>query len=103
MKSLQDAVRELETIGVRVQGISRDSVADQSKFAEECSLEMPLLSDPDGSATDKYDVAYEGRPYSQRVTFVIDPMGVIRMRDTEVSVKSHGADLLQAVKRLQAK
>lgn len=100
MKSLQGAAKDFESLDVRVLGISRDGVADQSKFAEECGLEMGLLSDPDGSATTKFDVAYEGRPFSQRVTFVIDPKGVIRMRDEDVEVRTHGKDLVAALRDL---
>lgn len=101
MKSLQSAAKDLEAMGVTVRGISRDSVEKQSKFAEKCELKMPLLSDPDGSAVAKFDVAYEGKAFSRRVTFVIDPKGVIRMRNEDVSVRSHGADLVEAIGDMQ--
>ena len=101
MKSLQAAATPLKDLGVRVFGVSRDSVEDQAKFAETCGLEFGLLSDADGSMTEKYDCAYEGRPFSQRVTFLVDDEGNVRMRDDKVSVKTHGPDMVAAIERLQ--
>lgn len=101
MQSLQGAALGFEELGVRVHGVSRDSVSDQMKFAKKCELEMGLLSDPDGSVTDKYDCGMDGRPFAQRVTFVIDPKGIVRIRDEKVSVRSHGDDLIERILELQ--
>ena len=101
MNSLQAAATKFEGLGVRVLGVSRDSVEDQAKVAEKCGLEFSLLSDADGSMTRKYDCAYEGQPFSQRVTFIVDDEGKVRLRDNKVSVKTHGPDMLAAVSRLQ--
>lgn len=84
-----------------VLGVSRDSVSDQMKFAEECELEMSLLSDPDGSVVDKYDCGAGKMPFAKRVTFVIDPKGIVRMRMDKVSVAKHGDDLIEAILELQ--
>ncbi len=73
----------------------------QKKFTKDCELKMPLLSDPDGSVTDKYDCAYEGRPFAKRATFVIDPEGVVRLRMDKVAVATHGEDLIDAILGLQ--
>ena len=100
MKSLQSAAAQFEELDVRVYGVSRDSVNDQKKFAKKCELEMPLLSDPDGSVTDKYDCAYEGRPFAKRVTFIIDPEGNVIVRDEEVNVSNHGPDVVDAIRDL---
>ena len=102
MKSLQAAATPLKELGVRVFGVSRDSVEDQAKFAGACKLEFGLLSDADGSVTQKYDCAVDGRPFSQRVTFLVDDEGKVRMRDAKVSVKTHGPDMVAAIKRLQS-
>lgn len=101
MNSLQAAATTFEGLGVRVLGVSRDSVEDQAKFVEKCGLDFPLLSDADGSMTEKYDCAYEGRPFSQRVTFLVDDEGKVRLRDDKVSVKTHGTDMVAAVTRLR--
>ena len=74
----------------------------QAAFAKAQELTFPLLSDPDGSLTARYGVQYDGRPFARRVTFVIDPEGVIRFIDTSVDVSTHGSDLVSRVKALQA-
>lgn len=102
MKSLQDAAQELDDLGVKVIGISRDSVAVQSKFAKEHDLEMTLLSDPDGSVVERYDVAHKRGPFARRVTFVIDPEGKIRLRDESIKdVKTHGLELVAVIEDLK--
>jgi peroxiredoxin Q/BCP len=82
-------------------GISLDSVADQKKFHTAQELNFPLLSDPDASAAAKYGALLEGRPYTRRVSFVIDPKGVLRAIDEEVQVSSHGNDVIDLVDSLR--
>ena len=84
-----------------VYGLSTDDVKSQAQFAKEQELNFQLLSDPDGSMARKYDVLWR-EAYTKRVTFVIDPKGVLRAIDDGVQVKSHGADLVALLERLQA-
>jgi len=102
MCSLRDSSAEFDALGVDVYGVSRDSVEEVAKFAKDQSLSFRLLSDPDGSVTDKFEVGMDGRPVAKRVTIVIDPKGVIRARDEGVKVDAHGKDMLDMLKRLQA-
>jgi peroxiredoxin Q/BCP len=102
MCSLRDAAPELVGLGADIFGISRDSVEELAKFAKEQTLPFRLLSDPDGSVTDKLEVGMDGRPMAKRVTIVLDPKGVIRARDEGVKVDAHGQDMLDLIKRLQA-
>jgi peroxiredoxin len=41
------------------------------------------------------------KPYTNRVTFVIDDKGVLRHVDTAVKVDSHGKDVVEVVKKLK--
>ena len=84
---------------MRIFGVSLDSVVDLSIFAEEQELNFRLLSDPDGSAATKYGV-FAGR-FANRVTFVLDEKGVLRHIDQSVEVTTHGADLVEVVRKLQ--
>lgn len=81
-------------------GLSTDDVKSQARFVKEQELSFPLLSDPDGSMARKYDVLWRGA-YTKRVTFVIDPKGVLRAIDDEVDVDTHGRDLVALLERLQ--
>ncbi|MAG55278.1 MAG: dienelactone hydrolase [Planctomycetes bacterium] len=43
----------------------------------------------------------KGRPYARRVTFIVDPKGVIRHVARKVNVRTHGADLTQIIQGLK--
>ena len=70
-------------------------------FAKAQELNFQLLSDPDGSAAQKYAALMEKRPYAKRLSFVIDPAGVLRHIDDSVDVSKHGSDLAGVIKELQ--
>ena len=76
-----------------VYGISLDDVASQRAFHDAQELNFPLLSDPDGSVAAKYAVLPPGGRFTRRVTFVIDPAGVLRKIDDKVDVSAHGDQL----------
>jgi peroxiredoxin Q/BCP len=99
--SLRDSLADLAAVGVSVAGISLDDVAAQKSFHEAQKLNYPLLSDPDGSVAAKYGALAAGKPYSVRVTFVIDPEGVVRHLDATVDVANHGRDLAAIVRGLR--
>ncbi len=86
----------------RVVALSLDDVVSQKDFANAEKLNFPLLSDPDGGATAKFGSMMTGKPYANRVTFIVDPKGVVRAVDHGVTVDSHGADLVAVLKKLQA-
>ena len=100
MCSLRDAAGELGELGVKIHALSLDDVKSLADFAEAQSLGFPLLSDPDGSAATKYGVA-SARGFARRVSFVIDPAGILRHFDEAVQVRTHGEDLAKVVRRLR--
>ena len=101
MCSLRDAADQFKDLDVEVYGISLDSVVKQAAFVEKEELNFLLLSDPDASAAEKYGVLHPSKRFSSRVTFVIDDEGIVRHIDQQVSVQSHGADLVGVVRELQ--
>ncbi|MDP6929666.1 MAG: peroxiredoxin [Planctomycetota bacterium] len=100
MCSLRDAAAGLTEVGALVYGISLDDVASQAAFAKAQKLNFPLLSDVDGSVARKYGVLMGLMPMAKRVTFVIDPKGVLRHIDKKVNVKQHGTDLVALIREL---
>lgn len=101
MCSLRDVATIFDDLGVQIYGASLDSVADQAKFHEQQELTFPLLSDPDGSVAAKYGVLPDGASWTARVTFVIDPKGVLRAIDDKVQVASHGEDVIELIESLR--
>ena len=69
--------------GAVVLGVSKDSVASHKKFEEKYGLPFTLLSDPELSAIQAYDVWQEKNMYGKktmgvvRTTYLIDEQGII--------------------------
>ena len=69
--------------GAVVMGVSKDSVASHKKFEEKYGLPFLLVSDPDLTAIQAYDVWKEKNMYGRktmgvvRTTYLIDEEGVI--------------------------
>lgn len=76
MAAFRDRIPEFGAADAQVLGVSMDDLETQTRFAESLELPFPLLADPKGEAARAYGVAAEN--YAKRVTFVIDPEGVIQ-------------------------
>lgn len=69
--------------GAVVIGVSKDSVAYHKKFAEKFNLPFTILSDPERTVLEAYDVWKERKLYGKvsmgviRTTYLIDEEGVI--------------------------
>ena len=100
MCSLRDAGADLRAAKIAAYGVSLDDVATLKKFAEQEKLDLPLLSDTDASVAAKYDAMHESGRFTGRVTYLIDPEGILRHIDTQVDVKVHGQALIDRVKSL---
>jgi peroxiredoxin Q/BCP len=92
--------------GVRVCGISRDSLAAHQKFCSQFALGFELLVDADGAACKLFDVIHEKNMYGRKVlgivrsTFLIDAAGKLRQEWRKVKVTGHAAEVLEAAKAL---
>jgi len=92
--------------GVRVLGISRDSLKSHDRFREKERLPFQLLSDEDEKVCRLFDVIREktlyGRKYLgvDRSTFLIDARGVLRREWRGVKVPGHAEEVLEAAKSL---
>ena len=90
--------------GVRVIGISPDSVASHAKFRTKHGLNFTLLADEDHAVCEKYGVWQEKSMYGRnymgvvRSTVVIDAKGIVRAVFSPVTMKTHVADIEAAVK-----
>ena len=92
--------------GVRVCGISRDSLAAHAKFCTRYGLGFELLADVDGAACNLFNVIHAKNMYGRKVlgivrsTFLIDAAGKLRQEWRRVKVAGHAAEVLEAAKRL---
>ncbi|WP_373088497.1 thioredoxin-dependent thiol peroxidase [Sneathiella sp.] len=99
-------LREFENLGVKIIGVSKDSVAKHAKFRAKHDLSVILAADDDGATCEAYGVWVEknmyGRKYMgiERATFLIDGDGVIREIWRKVKVKNHVEAVLEAAAAL---
>ena len=99
------AYSQFEALGVVVIGVSRDSQASHQRFAEKNSLPFILLSDPELSAIQAYDVWKEKKLYGKvsmgvvRTTYLIDEEGTIRKAFGKVKAAENPAQMLQELDR----
>ena len=86
--------------GVEVIGISKDSVASHTKFAEKYELPFVLLSDPKLEAIHAYGVWQEKKMCGKvsmgvvRTTFIIDEKGNIERIMPKVKPDTNAAEIL---------
>ncbi len=99
----RDAMKTLAKQGVKIVGVSKDSVKSHAKFRDRYDLNFPLLSDEDGKICEAYGVWIEksmyGRKYMgiDRATFLIDEKGVVRHVWRGVKVAGHVEDVAETI------
>lgn len=101
MQSLRDAAAELARLNAVVLGVSVDPPQTQKEFCAEQKLPFPLLADSDGKVAKLFGVFNEERKLARRVTFILDPKGIVRAVDDKVNVRTHGQDLVKLLRTLQ--
>lgn len=92
--------------GVRVLGVSRDSVKRHANFSAKYDLAVPLASDLDGSVTEAFGVWVEkqlyGRRYMgiERASFLFGRDGTLARAWRRVKVAGHAAEVLSVARAL---
>lgn len=94
------AYRAFEELGAVVIGISKDSVKSHQNFAAKYELPFLLLSDPELTAIQAYDVWKEKKLYGKvsmgvvRSTYIIDESGRIEKAMEKVKPDTNAAEIL---------
>jgi peroxiredoxin Q/BCP len=94
--SLRDSYEQLTGKGVKVFGVSMDSVADQKAFAEKFKLPFILLADPDGKVVDAFGVPRRAK-FAKRQAFLFKD-GKLAWRDLTASTAEQAADVLKQIR-----
>jgi thioredoxin-dependent peroxiredoxin len=93
-------------LGIKVYGVSKDSLASHEKFRAKEKLQFPLLSDPDNAVAKKYGAYGDKLFYGKKITgtirstFLIDEQGKIAAMWSPVKVKGHVDAVLETLKQL---
>jgi peroxiredoxin Q/BCP len=92
--------------GVKVVGLSRDSMKSHEKFIGKYGLSVPLVSDEDGRISDAFGTWVEksmyGRKYMgmERATYLIGADGRVLKAWRKVKVPGHAQEVLEAARSL---
>jgi len=103
---IRDRRAEYKKAGVRVIGVSPDTVEAVKKFADKFDLDFTLLADADHAVAERYGTWVEksmyGKKYMgvQRATFIIGPDGKVARAFPKVSPKTHDDTVLKALAEL---
>lgn len=98
------AYNEYKELGIEVIGISKDSEASHTKFAQKYELPFILLSDPELKAIKDYDVWKEKKMYGKtsmgvaRTTYLIDENGIIEKVWEKVKPDTNASEILEYLK-----
>lgn len=92
--------------GVKVLGVSRDSMKKHEKFIDKYGLSVPLVSDEDGRVSEAFGTWVQksmyGRKYMgmERATFLIDADGDVLKAWRKVKVPKHADEVLKAAREV---
>jgi peroxiredoxin Q/BCP len=97
--SFRDSYEDFTDAGAVVIGVSSDSIEKHNAFAAKHNLPFTLLSDADGALRQTYGVAKSMGILPGRVTYVIDPEGVVReVFNSQLRVKQHTQTALATIR-----
>ena len=97
--SFRDAYEDFTEAGAVVIGVSSNDAASHERFAGKHRLPFSLLSDSDGSLRSAYGVKRTFGLMPGRVTFVIDPDGIVhKVFSSQLLATKHTTEALAAIR-----
>jgi thioredoxin-dependent peroxiredoxin len=94
--SLRDSYKELQDKGVKIYGVSVDTIADQKKFADIDHLPFQLLADPDKKVIGAFGVPLLKNAFASRQAYLFKD-GKLVWFDTKASTDKQAADVLNVL------
>ncbi|CUH76764.1 peroxiredoxin [Tropicibacter naphthalenivorans] len=97
---------EFDALGVKLFGVSKDSLESHEKFVAKKELAVPLLSDEHTDLSERLGVWKEKKMYGktfmgiERSTFLVNAAGEIVREWRKVKVAGHVDEVLEAAKAL---
>ena len=99
--TIRDQWSEFTAAGLKVIGVSKDSMRSHEKFREKHALPFPLISDPDNELAKAFGVFGEkkfmGKVFdaAHRMSFLIRADGTILKTYSKVKPATHAAEVLE--------
>ena len=97
---------DFDTIGVKLFGVSKDTLEKHKKFMDKKALRVPLLSDAQTNLCEHMGVWTQKQMFGKaymgiaRSTFLFGVDGTVYQEWRKVKVPGHAADVLQAAQQL---
>ena len=96
---MRDANERLQKKGVKIYGVSFDTVDAQNAFVEKQKLPFDLLADVNGAVIKAFGVPHRGKFASRQAYLFKD--GKLVWKDEKASTGEQGEDLLKALDGLK--
>jgi len=102
----QAKLAEFDKLGVKIIGASRDSMSSHERFAAKYDLSFALISDPDETLCNLFDVMKDKNMYGRKVrgiersTFLFDAEGKLVEEWRKVRVPGHVDAVFEACQNL---
>lgn len=101
--SFRDCHQDFTDAGAEVLGVSSDSVSSHAAFAAKHRLPFKLLTDEGGATRTAWGVSRSLGILPGRVTYVIDPEGVVRkVFSSQLGATKHHTEALEAIRAGQS-
>jgi peroxiredoxin Q/BCP len=91
---------EFQALGAAVVGVSTDKTTTLAKFRDKHNFRFPLLSDSEKQVSAAYGTLKDHGKSANRVTYLIDPEGVVRAVWPKVKVDGHAEAVLARLREL---
>ena len=92
--AFRDAWKSYETAGIRVVGVSHDTVADQAAFTREHGFRFPLISDTDERWGKAFGVPLRVWKFYSRISFLIGRDGKVAKTYLDVDPGVHARQVM---------
>lgn len=98
--SLRDGHADLTKKGVKVVGVSADSVDAQKKFSDKFTFPFTLIADKEGKVIDAFKVVKKSNGMASREAFIIKD-GKVIWHDPQASTDKQAEDVLKVLEGLK--
>lgn len=104
-QDFRDLLPEFEKLGVKIYGVSRDSLKSHDKFTTKESIPFALISDTDETLCCYFDVIKTKNMYGKQVqgiersSFLFNPQGQLIQNWRKVKAAGHAALVLTYIKQ----
>ncbi len=105
-REFNDKFSEFESLGVRIYGVSKDTLTSHKSFSKKLNLQFPLISDPQTQLIQSLNAWKEksmyGKKYmgAERSTFLVNEDLVVKYIWRKVRVEGHVGEVFNKYKEL---